>query len=107
MSFFREYIQKPLTRSTSWMKVRKEHLKKFNECACCGSKKSLEVHHKVPFHINKSLELERSNLITLCKRCHLFIGHLGHFKSYNIFVKDDANVFRYKIDNRPLVMEKK
>lgn len=46
----------------------------------------LNVHHKVPFHIAPELELEESNLITLCmsedRHCHLLIGHGDSFKAY-------------------------
>lgn len=39
----------------------------------------------MPFNLDPSLELDPSNLITLCmgeKECHLHIGHGGSFKQY-------------------------
>jgi hypothetical protein len=68
----------------------------------------LDVHHIRPFHLHPDLELEPSNLITLCEadkggvNCHLFIGHLGNFKSFNVDVKADASYWREKFQTRPL-----
>jgi hypothetical protein len=61
-------------------------------CACCGSTKKLNVHHKKPFHLFPELELDLNNLITLCmdKECHLKIGHGGDFKDYNPNVEEDC-----------------
>jgi len=96
---------KPLAiRSTKWENVRKSHLKAFPVCAACGCDYQLQVHHIVPFHIDKSLELEPTNLITLCEgsgehQCHLNIGHLGNFKNYNPQVIEDAKKFLERIKN--------
>jgi 5-methylcytosine-specific restriction enzyme A len=54
----------------------------------CGGTKKLQVHHIYPVHISPRLELEPSNLITLCRAkkygldCHLFIGHRGDFRKH-------------------------
>jgi len=62
----------------------------------CGGKEKLEVHHLQPFHIKPDLELDPNNLITLCEsknhgiNCHLFIGHLGNYKSINDTAQQDA-----------------
>lgn len=72
-------------RSSEWPKVRREHLKMFPKCAVCDGRSKVEVHHIVPFHVDRSLELNPSNLITLCEskkhgiNCHLFVGHLGNY----------------------------
>lgn len=72
-------------RSKDWPKVRKAHLLTQPNCAVCGGRKKLEVHHIIPYHINRALELEPSNLITLCEskkyglNCHLAVGHLGDY----------------------------
>jgi 5-methylcytosine-specific restriction endonuclease McrA len=46
-----------------------------------------QVHHKVPFHDRPELELDPTNLVTLCgpkhRNHHLDIGHLGDYKCYN------------------------
>jgi len=94
-------------RSKDWPRVRKEHLKKFPTCALCGGSKTIEVHHKRPFHSNPELELHPSNLITLCESgsngivCHRSIGHLGDYKSINVDVEKDVEIWRNKIKNRP------
>lgn len=92
-------------RSSQWPKVRLEHLKHNPTCAVCNSD-SVEVHHIKPFHNNPELELESSNLITLCdgiltKKHHLDFGHLGNFKSWNETVEEDAMHWKQKIANRP------
>jgi hypothetical protein len=81
-----------MERSPKWPHVEKLHLKLEPTCACCGSTKKLNVHHKKPFHLFPELELDLNNLITLCmdKECHLKVGHGGNFKDYNPSVAEDA-----------------
>jgi hypothetical protein len=68
----------------------------------CGTNNGLEVHHIEPFHLNPEKELDTNNLITLCKKhCHLAIGHLMDYKSWNPDVVDDAGVYLNKVKNRP------
>lgn len=113
--FIREHIGKQIdvwtgNRSKKWPEVRNAHLKKHPTCAACGRKKKLEVHHVVPFQVDPSLELEESNLITLCSHateCHLSIGHLGSFHSYNSTVREDSAAFLAKVENRPKVPRRK
>lgn len=92
-------------RSPMWQSVRKTHISLFPNCAVCGKKGTNlspnEVHHKIPFNIDKSLELDPENLITLCRNHHLLIGHLMSFRSYNIEVETDAEMLLEKITNRP------
>lgn len=95
-------------RSPQWPGVRKAHLAKNPLCALCGSKKKVEVHHIKPFHLNPHLELEPSNLITLCENktvgkliCHLVFGHLGDYRSFNENVIADVQSWNQKIANRP------
>jgi len=99
---------KPLAvRSPRWETVRKNHLKSFPTCAACGCSERLQVHHIVPFHVDRSLELEPDNLLTLCEgkgehQCHLNIGHLGNFKNYNPKVVEDSENFLDRIkENAP------
>lgn len=70
-------------RSSRWYNLRKRYLKIHDHCAACCSNTSLEVHHIVPFHIDKAKELDPSNLITLCRHCHLVLGHLRDYDIYN------------------------
>lgn len=95
------------TRSHMWPSVRAAHLKIQPCCAVCGGTESLEVHHKLPFHLHPKFELDPLNLITLCEskrggiNCHLALGHLGDFRSYNKDVEKDADEWNFKIHNRP------
>lgn len=101
----------PITarRSSKWPGVRNAFLKTHTTCAVCGSKDSLQVHHKKPFHLFPDLELDPSNLIALCEsktagtNCHLLFGHLGSFQSYNPSVEADSIGWQIKIANRPKV----
>ena len=94
-----------IARSPKWSEVQKAHLKLFPACAVCNKQSTLlspvNVHHKIPFHIDKSKELLEENLITLCRIHHFWWGHLGSWKSYNKDVKIDASIWKEKIRNRP------
>lgn len=95
-------------RSPEWSRVRNAFIAKNLQCAVCGKtdKKVLAVHHKKPFHLFPHLELEPSNLVTLCEsagmHCHITYGHLGNFKSYNKDVEEDIKIWHEKVKNRPL-----
>ena len=81
-------------RSSQWPRVRREHLAKEPRCRWCGGADALEVHHIVPFHIDRSRELDPTNLITLCEApavCHLEHGHLGYWRRYNPHVRHDCD----------------
>jgi 5-methylcytosine-specific restriction protein A len=93
-------------RSSHWPTLRKKFLQG-KVCAVCANKKDLEAHHIRPFHLHPELELKESNLIPLCEmkkdgiNCHLLIGHLGSFESFNINVVKDAAAWNKKIKDRP------
>src|SRR4051812_46719243 len=89
-------MRKPMDskRSPHWRIVRKAFLMG-KSCAVCGGTKRLEAHHKVPFHLDMSLEPNPFNLIALCEgkksiNCHLIVGHLGNFRGFNPDVEMDA-----------------
>lgn len=94
-------------RSGKWPAVRAEHLKDHPRCAICGGTDKIQVHHKVPFHLDRALETNSLNLISLCEsrklgvNCHLHYGHLGDFKAFNPEVEKDAKEWSSKIMNRP------
>jgi len=92
-------------RSGHWPRVRDAHLLKENCCQLCGSTTALNVHHIKPYHLYPDLELEDSNLITLCEggpvNCHFLFGHLLNWASYNRHVTEDAKTWRDKIELRP------
>jgi 5-methylcytosine-specific restriction protein A len=89
-------------RSPKWQTVRKEHLKNNSYCIACGRDKKLEVHHIKPVHLFPELELDPSNLVTLCADpCHMVFGHLMDFKSWNIEVIKDSAGYLQKIRTKP------
>lgn len=88
-----------LPRSTDWPRLHAQWLKDHPTCAACGGKKGVEVHHKVPVHVDRTQELDPKNLITLCEvpkngnaadTCHLQIGHLGNWFNWNRNVDKQA-----------------
>jgi hypothetical protein len=84
--------KKRAERSPHWHKVELLHLAREPRCQGCGSKRHLQVHHEVPFHLRPDLELEPSNLITVCMdkaECHLMVAHGGYFGAYNPNVRVD------------------
>jgi hypothetical protein len=93
-----------IKRSDDWPKVRRRFLKMNPGCAVCGARKKITAHHIKPYHLFPELELEPTNLITLCEsgaNHHLFVGHLMSWKSYNIHVVQDAAGWLDVIKNRP------
>jgi 5-methylcytosine-specific restriction enzyme A len=88
-------------RSSEWPKVRRVHLEREPYCQVCGGQKDLEVHHEVPFEVNRERELDPDNLITLCRPHHFLAGHLCDWQSWNPEVRADAAVWRRKIRNKP------
>lgn len=81
-----------------WQRCKREFFRKVpKECACCGSKKKIEVHHKKPRHLFPKLALVQKNLIALCgggKGCHFHIGHLNSYFQYNDTIFDVAMMVR-------------
>jgi hypothetical protein len=87
-------------RSSRWPEVEYKYKENNPECACCGSKNKLQIHHKKPFHLHPELELDPTNLITLCMDldCHILVGHGDNFKMYNPDVVEDAAIVRKSSD---------
>lgn len=99
-------IPKGSKRSSRWPLIRKIHLQNNPNCIACGGTEKTQVHHVVPFHQKPELELDLTNLMTLCESgkngivCHLAIGHLGNFKKVNRESRADASWWRNKVKNR-------
>ena len=96
-------VGNPKRRSPSWPRLEKKFLLNNSKCAFCGSTTNLNVHHKKPFHLYPELELDESNLITLCmskNECHLKIGHGNNFRLYLPEI-DDA-LSEYKSNQKTL-----
>jgi len=90
-------------RAPSWSRFRKRYIAAIGRCEICARKRGLEAHHIIPFHIAPDLELNTGNLIALCRRCHLFVGHLGSWQKFNVSVVSDAVTWRVKMEgDRPI-----
>ena len=81
-------------RSPGWDRLRDAHIDKNPFCAGCAIPFKLEAHHIAPFHLHPELELEPTNLITLCRDCHWFLGHMRDWSLFNPHVVEDAAIYR-------------
>lgn len=106
MHFVPLYLSiKSLTPSELYQstKAKKEYVSTHPECAMCGSRNYLEVHHIVPVHINPALASDQDNLITLCdgpkssnSACHRYFGHFGDFRnSHNPYIREQCILNRF------------
>lgn len=48
-------------------------------CAWCGATNNIEVHHIYPQHLYPERAHDTNNMVCLCRRCHLVLGHKGCF----------------------------
>ncbi len=88
-------VQHP--RSGRWPAVRAAHLREHPSCAACGSAdhSTIQVHHCVPYHLDRTKELDLSNLLSLCEdgtsQDHFHVGHNGtSWRDFNPHVRADA-----------------
>lgn len=92
-------------RSGKWPAVRAKHLAENPECIVCGKKGTAsepnQVHHAKPHHLWAALELEPSNLRTVCLRHHFAIAHLERWSSWNESIDDDAETWGKRLKSRP------
>ena len=88
-------------RANEWPAVSKTHLRSHPFCFVCRTRKKVEVHHVVPFHVDPLLELVLANLITLCRVHHFLFGHLGDWKSWNVNCREDCAEWALRIVERP------
>jgi len=105
IGFYWEEIQALSSpRSSAWRSLRKKHLEEHPQCAACGCSKNVVPHHKIPFHVDPSRELDPSNLISLCEspsfNCHLFFGHLKRWDWSNPKVEEDAAYWRARMEEQ-------
>lgn len=85
-------------RGGCWARTRKEHLEREPACAACGRTKDLQVHHIVPYHVDRSRECDPANLVTVCADpCHLVFGHFLDFRKSNPNVREDCRRYREAI----------
>lgn len=99
-SWFVEPCYGGVPRSSRWPAVRAAFLRRHPRCEVCGTRDGLEVHHVRPYHLFPELELEESNLMTLCRGHHLLFGHLMNWRAWNPVVRTDCEWMRRKIEGR-------
>jgi hypothetical protein len=95
-------------RSSKWDDLQKEFLKKEPVCQICGTDKKLQVHHKKPFHDFPELELEESNLVTLCmgeRECHLRIAHGSSWRTYSPNIEKYIEILKKDISKFKKIAE--
>jgi len=70
-------------RGSDWRFARKEALRRDSRtCQKCGSKHNIVVHHIDPYKDSKNNRL--SNLVTLCRSCHIDVHNLLIAKSKKV-----------------------
>lgn len=89
-------------RNGKWRSLRNRLIDEAGCCAVCQKKTNLIVHHKIPFHVDPSLELDENNLVVLCENdilnCHLIFGHLGNWREYNEEIDKDIEIWNKKLN---------
>jgi len=83
-------------RHPDWSKFRKAYISEFPNCFIC-KRKADQLHHLIPFHLAPDMELDIENVMQMCRRCHLFVGHLNNFRSINPTCESDAREWRFRI----------
>jgi len=87
--------------------LRAQHLEKEPECAACGRRANLEVHHIIPVSFDKSREFDPNNLITLCATpCHFAFGHFFCYHCYNKDVRKMTAEFKKAMRTRRTCMQR-
>jgi len=69
-------------------------------CLVCGGRKRLQCHHKYPFHLFPSLEMDERYWRPLCEgdhrlNCHLLVGHGGDYSGFNPLVDELAGIMHF------------
>lgn len=83
-------------------KAKNAHRKEHPECECCGIqpsfwglwRKNNDVHHETPVHVDPKKACDPGNLITLCRPCHWFVGHLRDWSDWNLCVRWTISAIR-------------
>jgi 5-methylcytosine-specific restriction endonuclease McrA len=92
-------------RSPQWRSVRDTYAAAHPACEACRAKAKIHVHHVKPFSLWPESELDAANLISLCDRCHLLLGHLGDYRAHNPLVREDAARMLARVKARPYTRE--
>lgn len=69
-------------RSPQWPPVERAFLRAHPECRGCGSRRNLNAHHLVPFHVDRAKELDPDNLVAVCRSCHFVLCHRNDWSNW-------------------------
>lgn len=62
----------PEYRTHRWKVLREKIYERDNHiCRLCGSEENLNAHHLTPYNDRPDLMFVESNIITLCRKCHI------------------------------------
>lgn len=94
--------EKEIERNSSAYKEWKKLVLKRddNTCQCCGSHEHLEVHHIVPYSVDKEKRIKISNGVTLCKNCHNSAVKGGFHNLYGTWYNTKNQLQKYIDDKR-------
>lgn len=83
-------------RDPRWPATRRAYLAEHPDCECCEREgpRGMSVHHLIPFWVAPTLELDPGNLQTYCSVCHLLIGHLRNYRTFNPSARSMAAMIR-------------
>lgn len=70
------------------------------ECRLCGSRETLEVHHKPGSYKNIPNESIENDLTTLCKRCHDMVTNVIRADRYGTWVLPEVEMIANNIETR-------
>jgi len=77
-----------------WRRARSLYISGHQECAMCGEKKKLEVHHVLSYARHPDLRYDQGNLVTLCRECHFRFGHGRNWKTNNEGIRELCRLSR-------------
>lgn len=92
-------------RSSKWPAFLKSFLKKHPACRGCKTSHRVTAHHIIPFHLRPDLELDETNLVTVCQYCHFTFGHLNDWCSHNPTVLEDLSNHMARVLHRNVSCE--
>ena len=93
-------------RSPHWPTVRNKFAAEHPECCVCSAKTQV-IHHVETFATHPDKELDPDNLVALCDRCHLLIGHLGNFQNVNPDVRKHIDIIHKAKEKADAIREMK
>lgn len=90
-------------RSGQWSSVSKAYIEHHPQCEMGMHNPTLlnplNVHHIQPFHEHPELELDKNNLIVLCRFHHFIHGHLKNWSRSNPQIRKDCKTLNDRIKN--------